>query len=123
MSAPTVARTGRVPSRGLMLALLAATMPALAEVAPLPRDQWPGTVAAAVPLIVRTLTPSQRSIVVGTSRDTLPMLQPEWGEDIETLLGLNAGNQPLVRDACQRPCAVDEATLRLMEAAWDALRP
>jgi hypothetical protein len=105
---------------GLALALVCAST--LADVKPLSRSQWPTTVAAAVPLIVAALTPAQRSIVLATSRDSLSTLQGEWGEDIETMLGLNAGNATLVVAVCGRDCSVDQATLLLMQAAWDALK-
>ncbi len=88
----------------------------------MPRSQWPGTVASAVPFILNTLTPSQRSIVVGTPRENLFLLQGEWGDDIENLLGLNSGNSALVVAACGQPCKVDQATLLLMEAAWTELQ-
>jgi hypothetical protein len=87
-----------------------------------PRSQWPSTVADAVPHIIATLKPAQRSIVRGTSRDSLSLLQGEWGEDIEQLLGLKQVNTALVSAACGRPCTVDEATLLLMDAAWLALQ-
>ena len=94
---------------------------AIADVEPLPRSQWPQTVAQAVPRIVAVLTPAQRSIVQGTPRENLFMLQGEWGEDIERLLGLDAGNTALATAACGRPCSADRATMVLMEAAWEAL--
>jgi hypothetical protein len=95
---------------------------AMAEVKPLPQSQWPRTVAEAVPHIIATLTVSQRSIVRGTSKDSLQQLRAEWGEDIERLLGLNNGNAALVLAACERVCRADEAALVLMEAAWLALQ-
>ena len=108
--------------QGVLATLLGlAAFAALAEVAPLPRSQWPQTVAQAVPHIVAVLTPAQRSIVQGTPRENLFMLQGEWGEDIERLLGLDAGNTALATAACGRPCSADRATMVLMEAAWEAL--
>ena len=95
---------------------------AVADVKPLPREEWPSTVSAAVPLILKTMTPTQRSVVVGTERDSLFLLLGEWGEDIETLLGLNAGNTELVKAACRARCKTEEATLELMFASWEALR-
>lgn len=102
--------------------LAVVSVQALADVKPLPGSQWPSTVAGALPHILATLTPAQRSIVVGTSRENLFMLQGEWGEDIEVLLGLNAGNTALLEAVCGAACRVDQATLLLMEAAWDALK-
>ncbi len=103
-----------------LVALLACTG-SYAEVQPLPRAQWPTTAAAAVPHIISALGPSQKSIVRGTSKENLFMLQGEWGEDIETLLGLNDGNLALTTATCGRPCPVDRATLLLMEAVWESL--
>jgi hypothetical protein len=109
-------------SQYVIAALLIFCSAAGADVKPLPRSQWPSTVAQAVPLIVATLTVSQKSIVRGTSKDSLRQLQAEWGEDIEQLFGLNDGNTELVSAACRRPCKTDDATLVLMEAAWAALQ-
>lgn len=112
----------RLPGLSLILALLLLSKGAIAEVKALPRTQWPTTVAEAVPRILNALGPTQRSIVANTSKDGLHLLQGEWGDDIEQLLGLNNGNTVLVETACGRPCAVDQATLLLMEASWEALQ-
>jgi hypothetical protein len=106
----------------LTLTILCQFFAAHADVTPLPQSQWPSTVAAAVPYIVATMRPMQRSIVSGTSQDSLFLLQSEWGEDIEQLLGLNKGNSALVDAACGQPCSVEQATLKLMEATWEALK-
>jgi hypothetical protein len=103
-------------------ALLVFCAAAIADVKPLPRSQWPSNVAEAVPLIIATLNATQRSIVSGTSKDSLRLHLGEWGEDIEKLLGLDNGNTVLVAAACGRPCRTDEATLALMEATWSALQ-
>jgi hypothetical protein len=95
---------------------------AAAEVKPLPRSEWPSTVSAAVPLILNSMTPTQRSVVAGTERDSLFLLLGEWGEDIEALLGLNAGNAELVEAACRSTCKPEQAALELMFASWEALR-
>jgi hypothetical protein len=95
---------------------------AQADVKPLPKSEWPTTVSAAVPLIVRTMTPTQRALVAGTERDSVFLLLGEWGEDIETLLGLEAGNDALLQDACKARYKTEEATLQLMFAAWELLR-
>jgi hypothetical protein len=103
-------------------ALLVFCTVAIADVKPLPRAQWPGNLAEAVPLIIATLNPTQRSIIGGTSKDSLRLHLGEWGEDIEKLLGLDNGNTVLVAAVCGRPCRADEATLALMEATWEALQ-
>jgi hypothetical protein len=119
-----VARNWYPSSKRLYIftALLIWCASSVADVKPLPNSHWPRTVAQAVPLIIANLTISQKSIIRGTSKDSLQQLQAEWGEDIEQLFGLNDGNTMLVSDACGRPCKTDEATLILMEAAWSALQ-
>ena len=105
------------------LSLLLLSAVALADVKPLPQSQWPHTVAEAVPSILALLTPTQQSIISNTARENLFWLQGEWGDDIEQLLGLNSGNTALREAACGHPCPVDQATLKLMEASWEALKP
>lgn len=94
----------------------------LADVKPLPQSEWPRTVATAVPHILGAMRPLQKSIVSDTSKDSLFLLQAEWGEDIEQLLGLDKGNTALVEATCGHPCPVEQATLLLMEATWAALK-
>jgi hypothetical protein len=106
----------------IIAALLLWCASSVADVKPLLRSQWPSTVAQAVPLIIANLTVSQKSIIRGTSKDSLQQLQAEWGDDIEQLFGLNDGNTTLISAACGRPCKTDDATLILMEAAWSALQ-
>jgi hypothetical protein len=105
----------------LALALLLQSAGALADVKPLPQSQWPRTVAEAVPHILTSMSPTQRSIVSETSKDSLFLLG-EWGEDVEKLLGLDSGNRALVEDACGRACSAKQATLMLVEATWKALK-
>ena len=62
-------------------------------------------------------------IVSDTKMDSLFLLLGEWGEDVGKLLGLDNGNRALIEDACARACTVEQATLTLMEAAWEALKP
>ena len=107
---------------GLALALIFTTAGAMADVKPLPPSSWPHTVAQAVPHILDTLTTTQRSIISGTAKDSLFLFLGEWGEDVEVLLGLNSGNTRLTHASCSKPCSSDEAALKLMEAAWEALQ-
>jgi len=107
----------------LALALLQAGSWALADIKPLPPDQWPHTLKAAVPAIVSSMLPVQRSIIGGSSKDNLPLFAGEWGEEIQVLLGLGKGNTDLLQDVCgPANCTPDQAALRLMEATWDALQ-
>lgn len=98
--------------------LMFSALPAPAQENP----ELPDSLDAAVAAVVARLNPAQRSIVRGTARDSLFMLAPEWGEDIHQILGLDGRNPELVREVCGE-CSRDEATLRIMEAAWETLRP
>jgi len=46
----------------------------------------------------------------------------EWTEDVQQVLGLRRGNSKLIAAACQRACTPEQATARIMEAAWEALQ-
>jgi len=104
-----------------VFALMLQTPATRADVRPLPQSQWPHTVAAAVPLVLAVMSPTQRFIIRDTPKENLPLFQGEWGDDIEHLLGLDKGNSALVTAACAAPCPIDQATLKVMEAVWDAL--
>jgi hypothetical protein len=80
------------------------------------------TVDAAVQQIIARLGAHQRSIVLGTPKDNLFMLQGEWGDDIEELLDLDGSNEALRTAVCAGPCKSERATLLLMEKAWELLR-
>ena len=116
--------SNRAPITLVVCLTLALVTPLTLQAQPkaLARDRWPNTVEQAVPHIIQALKPAQRSIVQGTSKDNLMMLQGEWGEDIEVLLGLDKGNSPLAQAACGRPCTSDQAAFELMKAAWEALQ-
>jgi len=103
--------------------VLCLAAPARAQLPPpLPRAQWPATVRQAVPLIIERLTPTQKALVIGTPKENLFMLQGEWGDDIESHLGLTRGNKRLLQNTCKRACTVDEATMLLMIATWEVLQ-
>jgi len=104
-----------------ILGLIFFSATALADVKPLPTSQWPTTVADAVPPVIAILTPTTRSIIRGTPKENLVLLQDQLGEDIRVLLGLKKGNVQLVNAACGGPCTAEDATLRLMEALLEAL--
>jgi hypothetical protein len=75
----------------------------------------------AVKLTLAALKPHQKSLVRGTAKDSLFLLMPEWGSDIQELLGLNPSNVGLATELCAKPCSVEEATLLVMEAAHEVL--
>ncbi len=75
----------------------------------------------AVKLTLAALKPHQKSLVRGTAKDSLFLLMPEWGSDIQELLGLNPTNASLAAQLCAKVCSMDEATLLVMEAAHEVL--
>ncbi len=75
----------------------------------------------AVKLTLAALKPHQKSLVRGTAKDSLFLLMPEWGSDIQELLGLSPSNVGLAALLCAKVCSVDEATLLVMEDAHEVL--
>ena len=75
----------------------------------------------AVKLTLAALKPHQKSLVRGTAKDSVFLLIPEWGSDIQELLALSPGNVGLAAELCAKPCSVDETTLLVMQAAHEAL--
>jgi len=112
----------KMPKHLLPLSLIFFSTVALADVKPLPASQWPTTVAQAVPHVIATLTPTTRYVVAGMPKENLSLYQGELGGDVRQLLGLDNGNKALVLAACGGVCAVEDATLRVMEAVWEALQ-
>ena len=76
----------------------------------------------AVARTLASMKPHQKALVRGTAKDSLSLLLPEWGSDIQELLGLNPTNTRLAAELCSMACTVEEATLRVMDAAQDVLR-
>jgi hypothetical protein len=112
-------------ARTFLSTLLSATFSvfAVAQPAP-PTGAATDPLATAAVVASAKLTPSQRSIVRGLPKDSLVTLLGEWGEDIQKQFSLDArdgGAQNAAR-LCKRPCTADEATLLVMEAAWERLR-
>jgi hypothetical protein len=83
---------------------------------------WPDSLDGAVSVVLRRLSPTQRSIVRETQRDQLLNSLPEWAEDVQAVLGLRSGNRKLIAAVCMRSCTPDEATQIVMAAAWEAVR-
>jgi hypothetical protein len=106
------------------ICLLAAVFGAASPKAQQPKPELPvvnSSLQHAVKLTLAALKPHQKSLVRGTAKDSLFLLMPEWGSDIQELLGLNRSNVSLAAELCAKPCSVDEATLLVMEAAHDVL--
>jgi hypothetical protein len=80
------------------------------------------TLEAAVSAVLARLSPSQKSIVKGTAKDSLFLLLGEWGDDIEERLQLKNKSSKLATTVCKKTCSAEEATLVIMKAAWDELQ-
>ena len=80
------------------------------------------TLEAAVSAVLARLSPSQKSIVKGTAKDSLFLLLGEWGDDIEERLRLKNKGSTLAAAVCKRACSAEDATLIIMKAAWDELQ-
>jgi hypothetical protein len=82
----------------------------------------PETLETAVSAVLAKLSPSQKSIVKGTAKDSLFLLLGEWGDDIEERLLLKNKDNKLAATVCKKACKPEEATLIIMNAAWDELQ-
>ena len=116
------------PSKRVAICLLAAVFSAASPRAqPAKPEPEPAlrvvndSLQRAVKLTLVALKPHQKSLVRGTAKDSVFLLLPEWGSDIQELLGLSPGNVSLAAELCARACSVDEATLLVMQTAHEEL--
>jgi hypothetical protein len=82
----------------------------------------PETLETAVSAVLARMSPSQKSIVKGTAKDSIFLLLGEWGDDIEERLNLKSKSNKLAAKVCKKACSAQEATLIIMNAAWDELQ-
>ena len=82
----------------------------------------PETLETAISAVIARMSPSQKSIVKGTAKDSLFLLLGEWGDDIEERLNLKNKNNKLAATVCKKACTSEEATLIIMYAAWEELQ-
>ena len=90
----------------------------------LPPEKWPTTVKATVKDIISRMSESDKETVRKTNREDLIQFHFFWGMGIRNQYGLLRGNEELLRHACGDDLFgdADEASLRIMEAVWDALQ-
>ena len=117
-----------LPSTRLAICLLAALFGAASPRAQQPKPEPEPTQSVAnsslqraVKLTLAALKPHQKSLVRGTAKDSLFLLMPEWGADIQELLALSPSNVGVAAELCAKACTVDVATLLVMEAAHEVL--
>jgi hypothetical protein len=107
----------------ISLALLTAlNVTSSAVAADLATTSAPETLEAAVVAVIARMSPSQKSIVKGTAKDSLFLLLGEWGDDIEERLNLKSKNNKLAAIVCKKACTSEESTLIIMHAAWEVLQ-
>jgi hypothetical protein len=85
-------------------------------------ENWPTTVNEAVDDLLPQLSILQKSEIRTTSRDNLISLHFSLGLEIRNRYGLWRGNEKLIRAACGKPCHPDDASMKIIEAAWTRLR-
>jgi hypothetical protein len=85
-------------------------------------DQWPTSVEDTVRDLVARLSAEDKERVRATRKEDLIQFHHGWGTGIRNHYGLWRGNQKLIVSACGRPCHPDDASMRIIEAVWQALQ-
>lgn len=88
-------------------------------------EQWPVTVDAAVKDIIGRMSDSDKEMLRNTNKDALILFHFPWGTSIRNRYGLLRGNEELLRSACgprSYRSDPDDASVRIMEAVWEALQ-
>lgn len=85
-------------------------------------DQWPTSVEDTVRDIVAGLSAEDKERVRTTKKEDLIRFHHGWGTGIRNHYGLWRGNEKLLVSACGRPCHPDDASMRVIEAVWQALQ-
>ncbi|MDR3177029.1 MAG: hypothetical protein LBU06_10935 [Desulfovibrio sp.] len=83
---------------------------------------WPVTVEAAVADIITSLSPENKEVIRGTKREDLIMFHFSWGMWIRNYYGLWRGNAELIKSACGGNCHPDDASMVIIEKAWETLQ-
>lgn len=89
---------------------------------PAPQPAWLTSSDAVVDDILAHLNESARAIIRAKSRAELDMANASWGAYIREHYGMTRGNDALLQDTCGKPCHPDNASIILMERAWEALQ-
>ena len=92
------------------------------EEEPLGPDKWPTTVNATVADLLSVLPATDKEAIRKTKKEDLIQYHHGWGTGIRNHYGLWRGNQALIEDACHKPCHPDDASMKIIEAVWQALQ-
>lgn len=85
-------------------------------------ENWPTTVNETIDDLLPRLSALQKSEIRMTSSDNLISLHLSLGQEIRNRYGLWRGNEKLIETACGKPCHPDDASMKIIEAAWNQLR-
>ncbi|WP_368736636.1 DUF6794 domain-containing protein [Bradyrhizobium campsiandrae] len=93
--------------------------PASTELGP---NNWPATVHETVQDLLPRIPLAERMRIKTTKKDQLISLYFGLGTLIRNRYGLWRGNDKLILSACGRPCHPDDASMKIIEALWQALQ-
>ena len=88
---------------------------------PLSPEDWPVTVEAVVEDLLPKLSLSDKLMIFFTRKEDVIFLHFDLGLLIRNRYGLWRGNEKLMLAACGVPCHLDDASLPIMVAVWNAL--
>jgi hypothetical protein len=113
-------------SRSLAKAVVFSTWSTLAfaapNQAPPPSNDWPTTVDGAVKDILSNMSDDVKMQVRISRKDRLVELHFGLMAGIRNRYGVGSGNNKLTLSACGHPCPPEEASIKIIEAVWDALQ-
>jgi hypothetical protein len=87
-----------------------------------PSSNWPTTVEGAVQDILSYMSDNVKMQISISRKDHLIELHFGLMTGIRDRYGLGSGNNKLMLSACGRPCRPEDASIRIIEAVWDALQ-
>lgn len=87
----------------------------------LSQENWPVTVEQVVRDLLPRMTPFEKAEVIFTRKRDLFVLHFGLGLWIRNGYGLWRGNEKLIFSACGFRCHPDEASMKIIEAVWEAL--
>jgi hypothetical protein len=88
---------------------------------PLSPEKWPVTVEAVVDDLLPRLSLSERLMVIFTKKEDTISLHMGLGTLIRNRYGLWRGNEKLILSACGFQCHPEDASMKIIEAVWQAL--
>jgi hypothetical protein len=89
---------------------------------PPPSNNWPTTVDDAVHDILSNLSDEEKMQIRITRKEGLMQLHFGLVTGIRDRYGIGRGNDKLMLSACGRPCRPEDASIKIIEALWDALQ-